>query len=94
MTLQHGMDTERVTQIAGQLRQKANQMRNITSNVTRHVQGLQNNWKGRDAETFANNWHTKQRQLDDFARAIEAMAQRADQQVSEQNNVSNSGGTF
>lgn len=89
MTLTHGMNVDVVEQIARDLKAQAAQIAQIISKVNSLVVQSQNEWKGKDATDFAGWWNNQHRPaLTDLQHKLEGLGQSAQNNASEQRNVS------
>lgn len=85
MTLTHGADAERLTQIAAQLSDLGRQTTKVGAEGSDRLGTLGGVWAGADLETFTQQWRTAERQLDSCAERLTTMAtlmvEQAEQQV-------------
>lgn len=83
-----GLDVQQVRQLSAQLNQKAEEIESILSSLTNTLGGTQ--WEGPDAIAFRNEWsgqHTAA--LRQVINALRDASQKASQNASAQENVSN-----
>lgn len=84
-----GMDVAGVRQLATQMRAKADEIRNLSQQLSSQLESTQ--WVGNDQIRFKGEWTgTHVAALNNVANGLEAAAQAADQNATQQENASNS----
>lgn len=82
-----GMDTDAVRQLAAQMNQAHETIQQLSAQLTGQLNNVQ--WIGPDREHFVSNWQsTHVAALHNVAAALSDAAGRANQNASEQDNVS------
>lgn len=75
-TVSHGMDVERVRQIATQIQGLAGRVDDVRTEGTAQIKALEGAWSGEDVEALTEKWH-------DMAPTISGAAQRLRQSATE-----------
>ncbi len=84
-----GMNPDVVEQIGRDLKGQASQIAGVISKVNSLVAQAQNEWKGKDATDFAGWWNNEHRpRLTELQRKLEGLGQSAQNNATEQRNVS------
>ena len=72
----HGMDIEAVRQLAAQMNQRADEIRQLMATLSNSLTGTA--WSGPDREQFVSDWQGQYvQQLTNVAQALNDAAQRA-----------------
>lgn len=91
MTLTHGADADRLTQIAAQLRSLGQQTSRVGAEGSSRAGVLGGVWMGSDLERFTQQWRSAERQLDACADRLTTMARLMDEQARQQEAASSAG---
>jgi uncharacterized protein YukE len=84
-----GMDIAAVRQLSQQMKAKADEIRNLSQQLTGQLQNTQ--WVGPDRDRFTNDWQSQHvAALNRVAEGLEAASQAAAQNATQQENASNS----
>lgn len=90
MSTMYGMDISQVRALAQLMSHTASEIQQMTANLTSNLQNTP--WVGPDRQSFESDWHsTHVMQLNQVVNALNDAATRANNNATEQENVSQSG---
>ncbi|GAB3595631.1 hypothetical protein GCM10027446_21240 [Angustibacter peucedani] len=84
MTLNQGMDVQRVREIAAQLKKDAKTLDDVQSRIQNAVNRIGENWHGTDASRFISDWNSHSKKLTVAASDITAMGKACDRNADQQ----------
>ncbi|APH01752.1 MULTISPECIES: hypothetical protein [Janibacter] len=92
MSVQEGMDVERVRQIASDLLRNGETLSNIGSQGRGQLSVLSGAWEGPDLESFSGSWGGAEKSLAAASQTVQALGKGLQQQASDQDQASQGGG--
>ena len=94
MSVQEGMDVERVRQIAGDLQRNGEALTNIGAQGRGQLSVLSRAWEGPDIEKFSGSWGAAEKSLAAASQTIQAMGKGLQQQATDQHQSSQASGSI